>query len=253
MKATKALFSLALIALSSAGAIGGSKSDPPGNEPPPAGAILDLNGTPIPGGGNGATFQQYSVNFVANVANTAITFAFRDDPAFISFEEASVTDLTSPGPNLLMDGDFSAGTYTNNGNSSTPIGWTYANQYGATSGGDVATGCGGPQPSGICWDDGAVNAYDAISQTITTIIGHMYKISFYVAEDSGCGCNFSRLSGNDVSGIDVTVYAQSGLPAAGTTPTAAPAPGSLWLLLAGAAFSAGCVYRDRFRQAVFGR
>ncbi|HEX3544472.1 MAG TPA: hypothetical protein VHT31_08100, partial [Candidatus Acidoferrum sp.] len=44
------------------------------NNPPPAGAIKDLNGTPVPGGGN-RTYQEYSVDFVANIENTAITIA----------------------------------------------------------------------------------------------------------------------------------------------------------------------------------
>jgi hypothetical protein len=56
-------------------------NDPGNNNPPPASAILDLAPTPIPGGGN-ETYQMYSVNFTASLANTAITFAFREDPLF---------------------------------------------------------------------------------------------------------------------------------------------------------------------------
>ena len=196
----------------------------PTNVPPPAGAISDLNGTAIPGHGNGTTFQQYTVNFVAILTNTAITFAFREDPAFVSIENVSLQDLTTPGGNLLVNGDFSGGTYTNSGNSATPLGWTYANVYGASSGGEVQTGCGGPQPGGYCWYDGAVQAYDAISQTVATTIGHTYQISYYLADNSG-GSTFSRLSTNgDVSdpggnGIDVLAYAQAGLPSPGGTPT----------------------------------
>jgi hypothetical protein len=185
-------------------------NDPGNNNPPPAGPILDLSGTPIPGGGNN-TYQSYTVNFTAAFSNTAITFAFRDDPAFISFSNASVTD-TAGGSNLLTNGNFSGGNYTNNGNSSTPVGWTYANMYGATFGGVGASGF---------WYDGAVQAYDAISQTIATTPGHLYQISFSVAENSGCGtCNFSDLSTNGDqtdtggNGINVTVYAQAGLPPA---------------------------------------
>ena len=46
------------------------------NNPPPAGAILDLNGTPIPGGGNGTTYQQYTVDFAAKFTSTAVTLLF---------------------------------------------------------------------------------------------------------------------------------------------------------------------------------
>ena len=141
------------------------------NEPPPAGAILDLNGTPIPGGGDG-TYQQYSVNFTASLANTAITFAFRDDPQYISFVNASVADLTNPNGNLLVNGDFSGGTYTDNGNPYTPVGWTYTNTYSAGAGGVVRSGC---SPFDYCWYDGAIQAYDLISQTIPTQVGDISR------------------------------------------------------------------------------
>src|SRR5580692_10820763 len=166
-----------------------SKEDPGNNNPPPAGAILDLSGTPIPGGGND-TYQQYSVDFTANAVSTAITFAFREDPAFISFADASVVDLTTQSGNLLTNGDFSGGTYTDNGNSLTPNGWIYANQYGAAAGGVVSSNCGvganGTYGVGNCWFDGAVQAYDAISQTIRTTPQDIYRISFWVADNSGC-------------------------------------------------------------------
>jgi len=204
------------------------KADPGTNEGPPAGAILDLSGTPVPGGGNG-TYQQYTVNFVAGVANTAITFAFREDPAFISLANVSVVDTTTESGNLLFNGDFSQGTYTNNGNGLTPNGWTYANIYGAYAGGIVESGSGfcytiNDVPVNYCWYDGAVQAYDAISQTITTTIGDNYQITFWVADNSGCyvdggpPCNFSDISTNGDTtdtggnGINVTVYAQAGLP-----------------------------------------
>jgi hypothetical protein len=212
------------------------KADPGNNNPPPAGAILDLSGTPIPGGGNG-TYQQYTVNFTAGITNTAITFAFRDDPAFISFANASVT--TSDSGNLLTNGDFSGGTYIDpvSGNNSVPNGWTYANIYGATYGGVVESGAAYCYTYSFCWYDGAVQAYDAISQTIPTTVGVNYHISFYVAEDSTCvtdgggpSCNFSDLSTNGASttggnGINVTVYAQAGLPGINASVTHILSPG----------------------------
>lgn len=209
--------------------------DPAANNPPPAGAILDLNGQTIPGGGNGTTFQQYSTTFVAGIANTAITIALRDDPAFISLERISVTDVTHPGGNVLLNGDFTGGVYTNNGNSHTPVSWTFANQYGAGASGVLETPCshsGGPTTN--CWYDGSVGSYDAISQTITTTIGDTYQLSFYLSEDSGCGsCSFTRLSnGSEDTGIDVTAYAQAGLPAAGTTAPTTPVPPTFWLMAA---------------------
>src|SRR6266849_678326 len=118
------------------------KTDPGTNNPPPAGAILDLSGTPIPTGsgyGTYGAYQRYTVNFVADITNTAITFAFREDPARISLANASVTDLTHPSGNLLVNGDFSGGMYNSNGNGRTPNGWTYANIYGVLGGGACST------------------------------------------------------------------------------------------------------------------
>lgn len=243
----RTVFVLLLLTLSVAGVIYGAKkivAQGALNNPPPAGAILDLNGLPIPGGGNGSTFQQYTVNFTANLSNTTITLAFRDDPAFVSIEQVSVTDLTTPSGNLLTDGDFSAGL----NNSNSPPGWTYANVFGAGASGVVNKPCphaGGPT-NAQCWFDGAVGAYDALTQTIATTIGHVYRISFFLSEDSDCGCNFSRLStaGNGNTGIDVTAYAQAGLPAPGIPGT--PVPPSLWLLTAAAAFLAIFQWRNKF-------
>jgi uncharacterized repeat protein (TIGR01451 family) len=208
------------------------KADPGNNDPPPPGAIRDLSGTLIPGGGtNTNTYQQYTVNFTATSATTTITFAFREDPAFISFSKASVTDVSTPSGELLTNGNFAGATGINN-----PTGWTYANVFGAFAGGMVEANCGvgsgdfsGLYGYGNCWYDGAVQAYDAISQIIATNVGDNYLISFWVADNSGCRtepvetpCNFSDLStngnttGTGGNGINVTVYAQPGLP---------PAPG----------------------------
>jgi hypothetical protein len=235
------------------------KADPGTNNPPPAGAILDLSGTPIPGGGN-ATYQHYTVNFNAGITNTAITFAFRDDPAQISFANASVVDLTTESENLLTNGNFSGGVYTNNGNSSTPDGWTYANIYGAQAGGGVIGSSAYCYTYPYCWFDGAVQAYDAISQTIATNVGDHYQIGFDVAEDSAIfaypgnpslppgypgsdcylaahelphpfPCNFSDVSINGDTtnpggnGINVTVYAQAGLPSENQSVTHTLSPG----------------------------
>jgi hypothetical protein len=215
------------------------------NDPQPAGAILDLSGTPIPGGGND-TYQMYTVDFTAVLADTDITFAFREDPAFISFSDASLVDLTTSSGNLLVDGDFSAGTV----DSDTPPGWSYANVYGAEAGGVVESGCGvgsgGTYGTGNCWFDGAVQAYDAIDQTVATTVGQTYQITFWVADNSRCDtnggppCDFSDVSTNGDTtdtggnGINVAVYAQAGIPAPGGG-TSVPEPSSFVLLGAGLA------------------
>lgn len=220
------------------------------NQPPPSGAILDLNGTQIPGGGNGVTYQQYTVNFTGTLTNTDITFAFREDPAFISFTDVSVMDLTHPSGNLLHNGNFQGGTYCDNGNCGTPIDWMYANVFGAEAGGVVDTGCS-PAPSGntSCWFDGAVQAYDAIDQMIATNMHDVYQISFFLADNSGCStdggppCNFMDVSNNGQpgtggNGIDALVYAQAGLP-----PPGVPEPSSLLMFGTGLLGLAGITRR----------
>jgi uncharacterized repeat protein (TIGR01451 family) len=186
--------------VASAQTIQSIKVDPGNNNAPPEGPILDLGGayaTPptvavaIPGNGN-ETYLQYMVSFAANAStstctngacSTVITFAFRDDPAQVSFTNASVTDITTPstpGSNLLTNGNFGTDDLT---------GWTYVDNFGVSGAGFVSNYSGycytiGTSPVN-CWIDGAVQAYDALSQTIPTTAGHTYQISFYVAEDSG--------------------------------------------------------------------
>ena len=215
-----------LVATLSALAIGGGISGAnagPSNLPPPAGALLDLNGQAITN-----IQQSYSVNFVAGVANTAITFAFRQDPAFSSFSNASVVDVTTSSGNLLVNGDFALGTV------GTPnvTGWLYANIYGASFGGVLATNCG--VGGSNCWYDGAVQAYDAISQTISTTIGDTYQISFNLnggGSQTGIYSSLStngNITGTGGNGIDVLAYAQAGLPPAGGVPE--PSTWALMLL-----------------------
>jgi hypothetical protein len=196
----------------------------PSNLPPPGGAILDLNGQAITN-----SQQSYSVNFVAGVANTAITFAFRQDPSFVTFSNASVVDITTSSGNLLLNGNFALGVV----GTSNVTDWIYANIYGATFGGvlQAGTGFGGTNS----WYDGAVQAYDAISQTIATTVGDTYQISFNLNGGGNQSGFYSRLStngnitGTGGNGIDVLAYAQAGLPPAGTVPE----PSTWALMLAG--------------------
>jgi hypothetical protein len=198
---------------------------PPGNPPtncgPPAGAILDLNGTAIP-----HAYQQYSVNFTATAATTNISFAFREDPAFLGLDDVSVT--TGGGPNLLLNPGFELGVVGNN----APVDWTYLNSFGATFAGIVASNATHSSPGAHSGNnyyyDGAVQAYDGITQAIATTIGSTYTISFWLDDNSGL-TTFSRLSTNgDVTdtggnGVDLLVYG-------GAIPTLAPELASLVLL-----------------------
>ena len=136
----------------------------------PAGALLDLNGQPLP-----LDYAQYSASFVASGSATAIVFAFRDDPAFIYFDNASVVDLSAPGVNLIQNGGFESGL----------AGWNYYNPSGAAYGGSVDCSGMGAGGSNCAWMDGALGAYDGIGQTIHTTAGHSYLLSFSATDTSG--------------------------------------------------------------------
>jgi hypothetical protein len=190
------------------------------NDPPPAGpVILDLNGTIIP-----HTYTPYSVSFIAADTTTNLSFAFREDPSFLNLDNVTMTDVTTPGPNLVVNGDFEAGPVGDN----QPDGWTYLNIFGAGAAGITNTGCGIGDSN--CYHDGAVQAYDSITQAIATVAGDTYTINFQL-NDIGGLTTFSSLSTNgDVTdtggnGVDLLVYAGA-LP----TPANAPEPASLAVL-----------------------
>jgi len=212
------------------------------NLEPPSGAILDLNGLPLP-----SVYTNYTTSFVATNSVTDLTFAFRNDPGFTVMDDVSMMDTTTPSGNLVVDGGFESGL--------SP--WTYDNVYGAGFGGfvDTSGNCGstlspavntglGPRSGSADWCDGATQAYDAIDQLIATTVGDSYTVSFWLdqTDTNGVGDTvFQDLStnggsGTEGNGVDVLVYAQSGLPAA------APEPATL-ILVGGGLLGVGVMRR----------
>ena len=191
----------------------------PSNLGPPPGWFYSLTGQPI-----NSSYVQYTTSFVATGSITNLTFAFREDPAFIYLDDVSLT--TGGGPELITNGGFEAGPVGSN----APTGWQYLNVYGATFGGVVATN--NPHSGSNNYYDGAVQAYDAINQYLHTTAGATYTLSFWEADDSGSAGVYQPLSTNgDVTdtngnGIDLFVYE------AGHTP-AVPEPATWALMLAG--------------------
>lgn len=202
---------------------------PQGNCAPPQGAFLDLAVPNSDGSGNTGrvptNYTQYSAEFVATGTTTNLTFALRSDPGYFSLSNISLTDVTVPSANLVLDGDFSAGTV----NPSSPPDWTYLNQYGALVGGQVTGGCG--RSGNNCWYDGSTGAYDAITQQIATTIGDVYDVTFWLSSDFDTQTNLSAIAEPSLFGLDALVYAGQGIPLPAPEPASAALLGSFVLYL----------------------
>ncbi len=200
--------------------------------------VLDLAGTPVP-----HSYQQYTTSFVAGTNSTDLSFAFREDPAYLSLDDVVLT--TGGGANLVTNGGFESGIVGNN----APLGWTYLNVFGASAAGVVSTDS---HTGANAYTDGAVQAYDAITQNITTVVGSTYNLSFYLT-DSGSLTTFQNLStngnvsGSRGNGIDLIVYAGHGIPTVGGGGVPEPAT---WAMMLTGFFGAGAVIRSRRRSVV---
>jgi VCBS repeat-containing protein len=148
----------------------------------PAGALGTVTGnTPD-------TWQTYTFTYTPSTTGANfIGFAFRQDPAFWSFDNAQLFETGST-TNLFTNGEFSSGgevaITTNNGPSTidAPANWgvwyqdgTYPAAAGSWNGG--------------FWYDGAVGTFDGIYQGVNLTGGTQYTVRFDV-------------SGNDVANID---------------------------------------------------
>jgi hypothetical protein len=208
------------------------------NALPPAHPVFFLTGQLIT-----LAYQNFSFTFTAAQASTSLTFAMRHDSSYIFLDNISMV-TSGASTNLLVNGGFEDGVV----GSAAPVGWTYANPQGAANGGTVYPSSGAAYAGNNAYVDGAVQAYDELTQVVATTIGLQYTVDFY--ERAGGTGLYQPLStagnvpGINGNGIDLFVYAQAGLPA----PGGVPEPSSWVLMLAGFG-GVGIALRSRRRIA----
>jgi len=200
----------------------------------PPGSIFQLAGS---GQGVLSNYQEFTANFTANSNLTYVSFAFREQPDFFAFDDASVVDLTTHSGNLLNDPGFTNAQV----GQTVPSGWgrwiqpidtSFIGMVSNGPGSSCSPNQGGPVSGGNFWCDGSGQGYDALWQQINTHPGDHYQISFYLGDNSG------QVPTDPT--IDMFAYAGDSLPA-GTENL--PEPSSLALFGTGVLALAGVIRR----------
>ena len=197
----------------------------------PPGAIFDLantsqfkSGTPL------TAYTQFTTSFVGDGKMEDISFAFRDTPAFFSFDDASITAGLSA-TNLLKNPGFEQGVTTGppDVGKNVPDSWSHWIQPVVKNNiGTVAAGTsffGAPHSGSQYWLDGSVEGFDGIYQAVQTAAGVTYHVSFWLTDTS-----FSPIQN---PADDMLVYAGDSIPLLGNT--IAPEPSAVFLMSFGIA------------------
>jgi hypothetical protein len=224
---------------------------------PPPNPIFDLSTSSQLHAPVLSTYQQFTTSFVGDGNTEYVSFAFREQPAYFSFDDAVVSAAGSS-TNLLVNPGFEQGATTG----PVDVGLNYPDNWGrwiqsvdTSAIGQVdATGygCSANAHTGLqFWCDGSVQGYDGIYQAIATTAGRTYNISFWLDDNSGQAVNNPA--------IDMLVYAGDQIPVGSTSiappppPTggggsATPEPASLALIGGGLA-TFGLLFGRRKRNA----
>ena len=235
MSPHRSLRSLVAVSISIVGSAITPKLASAQNAPP--GYIYDLAAADP-----GPTPQNYTLfttSFVAGDSQffTTVNFAFRETPAYFGFDDVSVV-AAGTHHNLLSDPGFE--------DSASAVGTSFpGNQWGrwiqpidTAAIGEVSTatspyGCSsGPHSGVVFWCDGSVQGYDGIYQTVATLPGTTYDVSFYLDDNSSSdwvGTGTSPQSQVDalvyaISGVNAIPINTSGVGPAPPAPSAVPEP-----------------------------
>jgi hypothetical protein len=190
---------------------------------PPPGAIFDL-ATSHPGAVSAAE-SLFTTSFVADMPQTFVSFAFREQPAWWALDDTSVV-LNGTTTNLLADPGFESAVQDQN----IPTGWgrwiqpidTSAIGRIVTNANPEACAADAPTHGGTTfWCDGSVQGYDAVYQQIATVVGQTYNISWWLGHNTGLPPSAPT--------IDMLVYATDTLPV-GTIPVGTPEPATFALV-----------------------
>lgn len=174
------------------------------------------------------TWQTFTYTFTPSTTGANfLGFAFRQDPAFWTFDNVRLTASGST-TNLLINGAFDTGgafsVTTSNGPSSiqAPTNWGVWYQNGT-----YPAAAGQWQSSGV-WYDGAVGTFDGIYQGITLQAGTTYTITFDVSGNNTANTSSIQLGvyGGACDNISIAAN-QCTIPSSvGFTTLATPAEGA---------------------------
>jgi hypothetical protein len=179
------------------------------------------------------TWQTFTYTFTpTQTGANFIGFAFRQDPAFWTFDNVSLV-VQGTTTNLAINGDFttggSFGVTTSNGASSiqAPTNWGVWYQNGTYPAAAGSWSNVGGSYGGV-WYDGAVGTFDGIYQGIQLTAGTTYTISFEVSGNNTANTSSIQLGVYGGACADVSIAASGcTIPASvGFTTLATPAQGA---------------------------
>jgi hypothetical protein len=196
---------------------------------PPPGAIFDLSTVHPTAFSPDNVFTQFTTSFVADLTGTEyVSFAFREVPAYFSFDDACVTATTCTSSNLLADPGLESDTPANVG-TNFPVSWDRwiqpvdVSAIGVVASASNPEACGnsGPHTGTYFWCDGSVEGFDALYQPVSVVDGTTYTISWWLTDNSGSPITNPT--------IDMLVYAGDQIPV-GTQQIGTPEPATFGLM-----------------------